>query len=169
MMETIPHVRKVLKKGDFLSTGEYWAEVASGNTKQIVVENNSTKDMYINVLLARSNVEGTIQTGFNPTVSTRGDPVKITNKNGKEPDDEKNTAAFTAGDNETGVISLDGTNFNPKYVPAGKKTSPGVNITGGIIMVPSNASTYLSYKNISTSSGRLSLDIDYELVPNGEL
>lgn len=155
--------------GDSYSTGEYWADVTSGNTKEIYLENPS-EDTYIGIYEFSVNVssEARISKAFNVTEDTAGSAPStgITNKRS----DSTGTVASvaTGGDGETGVYS-GGDSFNDKGTGSGTGggSNPGsVSGTGFVNVVAPGDNILLSVTNASGAGmAYLSIDADWAEIP----
>lgn len=163
-----------LTLGEAFSTGEYFADVAAGNAKEVVV-NNPTEDTYYGIygVNIRVSAEGEITKAFNVTEDTEGDAptTGITNK--KSGVDGTTATAHIGGDGETGVYS-GGNLFNDKGVGSGSGdgggAAPGDTAEGGFDNVVEPGDN-LMIRVTNTSGGQInyiSIDIDWGEIPDNE-
>lgn len=162
-----PHWRIV--RGEGFSTGEYFADVGAGNTKQVYVENQSS-DIYFGIIgvNVRSSAETRVGKAYNPTEDTQGalTTTGITNKRSSM--DGTNGVARTGGDNETGVYS-GGDEFNDKGAGAGTGAGnimPGETGEQFMNVVDPGDSIVVEAANQTTGTiSYISIDIDWVEIP----
>jgi hypothetical protein len=161
------HWRMVV--GDAHSTGEYFADVATGNTKQLVL-NNDSSDQYYGMTGITVRSSGTVRIGkaFNPTVDTAGSAPThdITNK--RSGGNGTTGSAATGGDNETGAYS-GGTRFNDKGTGSGQgsgNAQPG-ETTGRFpnIVDPGDSILIEATNETDATMAYISIDMDWVEIP----
>lgn len=157
--------------GDAFSTGQYFENVAAGNTKEIVLK-NPTEDMFFGVYQSQVNAsaEARVSKAFNVTEDTEGNEpdTGITNKRSSK--DGTVAEARTGGDGETGVYS-GGTEFNDKGEGGGTgggNATPGA-IAGGYsnIIAPGDNMLVGVTNESSATMSYASIDIDWAEIPAG--
>jgi len=157
--------------GDGFSTGEYFADVASNNTKSIVLKNPSgTHYLGVFEISVSTSAEAKISKAYNVTEDTEGsEPTTgVTNKRSSK--DGTVSDVRIGGDGETGVYS-GGDSFNDKGTGAGSGegggATPGSTGNGGYsnVIAPGD-NMLLSVQNTSTAEmNYISIDIDWAEIP----
>lgn len=157
--------------GSGFSSGEYWADVPAGNTKEIILK-NPTEDFFFGIfnIEVRVSSEARISKAFNVTEGTEGDPPStgITNKRSSK--DDTNADVRLGGDGETGVYS-GGDLFNDKGVGSGAGggggANPGDTGNGGFVnVVAPGDNLSVGVTNASSNSmSYISIDIDWAESP----
>lgn len=167
----LPHWRLV--KGDAHSTGEHFTGIQAGNSKSLLLKNESEQQYYgIINLDVRVSAEARVDKSFNGGVTTGGEPPEtgITNKrtsgNGTTADVQ------VGGDNETGTFTS-GNEFNAKGVGAGNTegtASPGdMGARAFNNVIDPGDNLLISVTNTtSTSMAYITIDIDWAEIPSGE-
>lgn len=156
--------------GDAFSTGQYFADIASGNTKEIVLK-NPTDDMFFGVYESqvRTSTRARITKAFNVTEDTEGaaPDTGITNKRSSK--DGTVATVHIGGDNETGAYS-GGTAFSDKGTGSATGTgnaSPGTaSSTGYSNIIAPGDNMLVGVTNETTGTmNYASIDIDWAEIP----
>lgn len=157
-----------LKEGEFISTGFRFTDVSSGGGQvSIVLENDSDYDLWVPSLSLRSQFRGRVEKGFNASIDTSDSNLGFNNKKSSGTNNSSGINVFTAGDGQTGGVTLDGDNFNDKHLAAGKATSPGTRAeVGGNIVAPGD-NLVVRAVNESSTNGAVSIDLDFIKMNNG--
>lgn len=157
----VSHSRRHMREGEILSIGKRFLDVAkSGGQVSVVLENNCGCDIFVADINVRSSFQGRIEKGFNPSVDTDASNLSLVNKR-SDGVHSGSFDVFSAGDGQPGAVTLDGTNFNNKHLPAGKNTGPGTtaHLEGNV--VADGDFLVVRVVNESGSSGDVSIDVDF--------
>jgi hypothetical protein len=168
------NLASALADGRAYSTGEHFEDVPNQDTKQVVVQNDSTDTaLLIFDPTVRGGASFIVDKAFNPTEDAAGAaPTSgITNKASDGPAATDVTAA-TGGDNETGAYS-GGERFSPKQLGGGTKPSQiaagAAGDSGAVNLVAPGDSILVEAQNDSGGAANVSIDIDWIAIPTGEL
>jgi len=156
-----------LNEGKFYSSGERFTTVdSSTGSAGFLLVNNNDYNLYIPGIVVRSDFAGRIEKGFNPTVNTEGTDIEVVNKSTSGTNAVEGVSIYTIGDEGTGEVTADGSNFNDKHLPAGKATAPGAEADIGGNIIEPGTSLFVRVVNESSNQGIVSIDVDFIKMDN---